>query len=697
MYAILSLLISLAYDPISKLKDKKRRGVPIFIEPKVNKEAKTSSDNFICSLLKENFEVAKNETDSELSEWTESEDEEQKNKSSEEVVNVLVVKSKSSSTLTPPQKMPWYEKKKIVDAENWLRENIQNSWWESKIITSLEISSSTTHPAANFCQNWQRHLSKKSMGFIKPQPISLLTEYCLLREIFWMFINPVDCKFFKLEDGVISLRPNISMRSTSVESLQIFLVEFAKSMNINYKLKMDIEKAFKSSMSHTLEIYFKLLQENLNEITNLLLEEEEIVKAQDETYTTITLYNKMRKNFRMLEMLNDIHKNCILSNEKFPPHIRSSYLIASLNVLIKNAASKEKKNLCISFLVSCLRTFFDIFEIWWSEARLQDLQNEFLVEQVSPSNTEQLEIIQPRLFEKCKERSFYLNDAISKKIKKDPLLEVMRYFASEASFTLEIIAKLDRIHEMKQIKNGNEKSLYDKFLEQLKEQIFNYSSNCVSQEIHKTSTLKSVSQERNQNLIEDIKRNMIAEGDELMLQIFNSTFESMIGRTNDKIIESDNLFKILNNSTDSLLLPLEPIIDRLAKELLEQKISIAEKFVMDIYIKEFNVEQTLQEIRKVFFIESPDLMLYFTMKLFPQMEAGENSWANSYLLTSAFNEAAGGRLNSPQFLVQVNRRNVLNHVLDAIDEIIIYVSMNHQQNIENIFTSKAIQKYNEGE
>ena len=90
-------------------------------------------------------------------------------------------------------------------------------------------------------------------------------------------------------------------------------------------------------------------------------------------------------------------------------------------------------------------------------------------------------------------------------------------------------------------------------------------------------------------------------------------------------------------------------------------------------------------------------MFYCTMKLFPQMEANESSWANSYLLTSAFNEAIGGRLNSLQFLVQVNRKNALNHVLDAIDEIVIYVNMNHQQNIDNIFTSKVIQKYNEGE
>lgn len=534
------------------------------------------------------------------------------------------------------------------------------------------------------------------MGFIKPQPVSLLTEYCLLREIFWMFINPVDCKFFKLEDDVISLRPNVSMRSTSVESLQLFLVDFVRALNINYNLKKDIEKSFKNSLSHTLEKYFKLVQNFMDEIVNFLLEEEEIVKERDETYTTITLHNKMKPHFKMFEMLWDIHKNCVLSEEKFLPHIRSSYLIANLNFLIQNAACKEKKNLCITFLITCLKTYFDIFEVWWTEARLQDLQCEFVVEKIA-SNVEALEIIQPRLFEKNKERSFYINDSISSRITSDPIISVMRYFASEASFTLEIISKLDRIHEMKQIGNGDAKTLYEKFIEKVKEEIAKYSSNAIKEEKQVASSTKSESQVKNQKLIDDIRSEMIAEGDELMLQIFSSTFESLMGKNEEVVVESPlNLFGLLNSSTDSLLLPIEQLTDRIIKELLARKISIAERFVMDIYINEFMVEQTLQEIRKVFFIESSELMNYFTMKLFPQMEAGDNSWANSYLLTSAFNEALGGRASSIQFLVQMNRKNSLTSVLDAIDEMAIYVSMTHHQNLDNIFTSRAIRKYNEG-
>lgn len=697
MYGIVSLLISLAYDPISKLKDKKIRGIPIFLKPKINEEAKRSSDTFISTLLQDNFELAKNEADSDLSDWTESEDEDQKQKSLEVISEKTVkISTQSTSTLRPPQKIPWYEKHKIEDAEKWLKENVQHSWWSPNEMTSVEISSS--HPAANFCQEWQLHLSKKSMGFIKPQPLSLLTEYCLLREIFWMFINPVDCKFFKLEDDVISLRPNVSIRSTSVESLHILLTEFVRSMNINYKFRKDLDKSIKAPLSHTLEKYFKLLQKFINEIVEFLLEEEEIVKSRDATYTTIILHNKMEPHFKMLEMLWDIHKNCILSEEKFAPHIRSSYLIANLNFLIKNAACKEKKNLCITFLITCLKTYFDIFEIWWTEARLHDLQSEFVVEQIYSSG-DSLEIIQPRLFEKNKERSFYINDLISKRITSDPVISVIRYFASEATFTLEIISKLDRIHEVKQIGNGDVKSLYEKFIDKVKNEVVRYSSNELPRESHasETTTVSEV-QEKNQKLIDGIRNEMIAEGDELMLQIFSSTFESLMGKSKETVKESSlDFYRMLNNSTDSLLLPLEQIIDKIIKDLLALKISIAERFVMDIYINEFMVDQTLQEIRKVFFVESSELINYFTMKLFPKMEAGDNSWANSYLLTSAFNEAVGARSNVVQFLVQMNRKKSFNSTLEAIDEIDVYVSMSHQHNLDNIFTSKAIQKYNDGE
>lgn len=703
MYGIVSMLIALAYDPINKMKDMKLRGVSIFLKPKHSEEVKRSSGNcnFISSLLKDNFELDKNEADSELSEWTESEDEEQMNESFESIEKE-VVKVQSSISLKPPQIMQVFEKHKIENVEKWLKDNIQHSWWAPKEVTSIEVVSS--HSAANFCLAWQKHLRKKSMGFIKSPPTSLLSEYCLLRELLWMFINPVDCKFFKIENEEISLRSNVSMPSTSTESLHIFLADFVMVINIIYKLNKAIDKATRtSSLSHTLEKYFNLVRKFLNEILEFVLKEEETVKAHEVTYTVISLHNVLRPHFKVLLMLWDIHKSCVIEGEKIPAHIQSTYLIASLNQQIQSATCKEKKNLCLTFLVSCLKTFLDIFDVWWTEARLQDLKNEFIVEKIA-SNYEDLEIIEPRLFEKSKEKSFYINDAISKRITGDTLVSTMSYFASEASFTLEIISKLDRIHEMKQMGNGDEcrRSMYEEFIEKLHNEINKFSSedNDDDEKEEIGTNQSSQAQVKNQKLIDDIKSGMVADGDDLMLMVFSSTFKNL---TTNKIETANvepqlELFRNLNKSTSSLLMPLEQSIERIIRKLLEQKISIAEGFVMNIYFHEFMIEQSLQEIRKVFFLDSSELMTFFTFKIFTLMETGDLSWANPYLLTTTFNEAiSSGRQYAPSFVVSVNRKLVHYSVLDAIDEITLCVNMNHHQDLENILTSKAIQKFNDGE
>lgn len=699
-YALVSFLIELAYDPITKLKDKKRRGIPIFTRPKeLREENKAASDNFISTLLKDNFELSSRDLDSDLSEWTESEDEEQKSLENIEIESQNSSKTSNSSCgLKPPQKMQVFGIHKIENAEKWLKENVQHSWWSQTEVTSQEITSA--HPAAHFCEAWQKHLSRKSMGFIKPQPISLLTEYCLLREIFWMFLSPADCKFFRLEKDEISLRKNVSMPSTSVDSLHLFLQDIVKSMNIFYKLNKSIEKSTRdSSLSHTLENYFSIMQTFLSEIVKFLLAVEEIVKEREDTYTIIILYNNFRLHSKKLEILWNVHKTCVIDCQNNLPHIQSTFLLASLNHLIQNAACKEMKNLCIVFLVTCMKTFLGIFNIWWNEARLQDLKNEFIVEKTS--NFDDLEVIQSRLFEKKKEKLFFVNDSISKRIMSDTLFAIMNYYATEASFTLEFVSKLDRTNEMRQI-NGDEikRTLYEDFVEKIKMKVNEFASE--ERELRNEEILnqKSVNQLKNQSIIDDIRRGMLEDDDEMMLLVFNSTFESLTRVSEQKKRDSPlDFYKDLNRSTESLLMPLENSIERILRDILEKKISIAEKFVMDIYFNEFMIEQKLLEIRKVYFLDSIELITFFSLKVFPQMELGNNSWANDYHLTTALNEAIGSGSGKPVFTVCVNRKLLHYSVIEAIDEITLHecVNMNHQQNLDFIFTSDVVRKYNDGE
>lgn len=693
MFSVLNLLTNLAYDPINNLKEKLLSGQEIITFKPIPARGPTlASDTFISSLLKDNFKLQRHDTDSDLSEWTDSEDEgvdEEQRELTDDKNETSPANFKIASSLSPPKRPVVIKTVKIENSAKWLLKNIQHSWW-SEGITSVDITSS--HPTANFCTLWQKHLCDKSLGFIKPRPLSLITEYCLLREIFWMFHNPVDCKFFKINENEIILQPNVTLPSTMPESLHNFLADILRSINLMWNLKSQCRKADQSStVTHTMETYFNAIRKILDDIQEFILEEEATVKEQQVTYTVLILHNKLRPHAKMLEMLWSIHSNSTLSEDKFPPHVCATHLLASLNNHVKTSCSKEKKNLAIKLLISCLGTYLEIFEIWWTEARLDDLKQEFLMERVKEND---FDMIQPRLLVKCKDKSFYLNDSVSKTIRKDSIIEAMLRYSKKAGFTMNIISKLDRIHEMRQIVNDSA-SLYVEFVKRIREEIKKFSQikAVENEKIEPKQVDKKL--QRNRKLVEDIKSGMLANDEHLLLLSFESTFNQLT-KDNSKCqeAEEEDLYKVLNKATEFLLLPLERSIQQILNELLDKKISIAERFVMNIYLHEYQVDHHLQEIRKVFFIESHELTTFFCLKLFPQMDADESAWANPYLLTVALNDAINSRQQgSLMFSVEVGM-GLHRSVLDSVDDIALYYNVN--KSLEIVFTPQVMKKYNEG-
>lgn len=700
-FAIIQLLTSLAYDPISHLKDKIRKGQNVVPFKTISIKAPSkASETVINSLLKDNFKLPSNETDSELSEWSDSdEDSVLGSKSEESSAEDQSQQSKVSfkSSLQPPQRQSTIKTIVLEESADWLCENIEHSWWKNEVSTLAKLSS---HPAANFCTLWQKHLSEKSMGFIKPQPTSLLSEKCLLREIFWMFLNPVDCKFFKMDGNEISLQANVTLPSNMPSSLHNFLKSTVRSMNIMNRLRVECQRSYSLNrqITHTIEIYYGCVQSLvLDRVSEFILEQEAIVKAQEESYTILIL-NKLFKPYeKMLELMWKIHETSVLDDSKYPPHICSSYLLASLYRLVLSSCSREEKNLAITIFISCLKTFMDIFEVFCTEARLDDLRSEFLMENEDVGG---FDIITPRPLAKSKEKSFYLNDDIASILAADPTVNIMLNYCLKASFSFDIISKLNRVQDMRKIMNNGE-SLFDEFLEMIQAEIVKFTKRKITEKSEDTASsqdsnvIQDKSGIKNKKLVDDIRSGLLMNGDYVLMLSLESSLKKL--ENDDKPpsneMTPEKLFDNLQEVSSYLLLPLEHSVQNILKKLLDKKVLIAESFVKDIYLKEFSIEQHLRDVRKLYFLESSELINFLYLTLFPQMESDDSSWSNPFVLTVAFNEAIGPQSDA-LFSVEVDNVDNLS-VLGAIGKLAI--SYNVHKNICNIFTPNAILKYNEGE
>lgn len=86
------------------------------------------------------------------------------------------------------------------------------------------------------------------------------------------------------------------------------------------------------------------------------------------------------------------------------------------------------------------------------------------------------------------------------------------------------------------------------------------------------------------------------------------------------------------NEITQFYLPVMLVMKKYTQEVLETRINIANQYILDIYLNEFDIMNHMSNLRMVFFLGAGDLMLTFYSNLFKRMNAGEN-WSNPYLLT----------------------------------------------------------------
>lgn len=106
-----------------------------------------------------------------------------------------------------------------IDVSNYsvdhMAKAVHSHWWRDDI--NVHTLTPTKNPCANFAIAHVQHMNRYSRSLIKQSLPKTVNEMCLLREIIFMFFEPVDCCFFEVrpEKLEISVRSNVSICSVS--------------------------------------------------------------------------------------------------------------------------------------------------------------------------------------------------------------------------------------------------------------------------------------------------------------------------------------------------------------------------------------------------------------------------------------------------------------------------------------------------
>lgn len=128
----------------------------------------------------------------------------------------LICLASGLTAIQPPDKINPYTAFVCSNSSVNLLENVQHSWWLSSSKSQTVIRSE--EKGANFCILYTKFLNENSNNLIKFKDPCTVDEYCLLREIIWMFHSPLKCKFFNvtMHPTNISIQKNVSVPSITV-------------------------------------------------------------------------------------------------------------------------------------------------------------------------------------------------------------------------------------------------------------------------------------------------------------------------------------------------------------------------------------------------------------------------------------------------------------------------------------------------
>uniref|UniRef100_A0A182QQS9 Gamma-tubulin complex component n=1 Tax=Anopheles farauti TaxID=69004 RepID=A0A182QQS9_9DIPT len=744
-WSVLLFLLTVAYNPVGALKERLRTGEPIqLFEPAEPAEVRLldkERNDLIAELLEDNLtlDLGDDKQGSELSDWSDLEEDvpsdyigiEQKEVEVEsiEIGNKLDTKRVESNEMVvfnkiePPRQENAYETFNDEYSTEWLQENVQTIWW---IDPQYKVNVNSEHRGASFCDFWTERIVKVSHGFLKTEPVSTVSEYCMLREILWMFTNPVDCKLFRLDDDQIWINTNVSLSSTTEHGLQTFLLNFTEYMTIAYRLRNFCRSVLEPHSSrslpapHSFECYAAGVKDFLEHMESVMIDKEKELIEQEpgKTFTIIRLFHELEPELFVLKKLYDIHKFSVLDWTKFPAHIAVAHLLSGLFRSVKLSANLEKGNMAFALLLAALKCYMNMIDTWWTEGRLDDWREEFLVEKMYAENVPigLLTGYQARLFSKCKIRSFYVSSAISEVIENDPIIKLLLHHSLEAGYTLNILNGLDRISDMRKEQGTDENLIYVSFLETIVGELERFRTenlNSREEEANNNKPNLAIIEKKTENSTLKNVRKQLREvcDDNLLLLAFNSTLQ-LVDESDQHTSQSFSVAEISNhrnlsnaytlytilNSISTLQLPLEHVLFNAIKNLMETKRQAANHYVTYIYKDEFLVMNHLRNIRKVLLLEASDLMDYFYTDLFRRIEAGE-SWANPYLLTIQLNDILASRFNNMTSLFTVEVNATLGYqsertttVLLAIDDIRILYNPSHD--LTNMINDETMASYN---
>ncbi|XP_037938837.1 gamma-tubulin complex component 5 [Teleopsis dalmanni] len=715
-WALVDFFISIAYNPAAVLRKNKHKIKLLEVQSDEQNDNKIYNKKYWQNLLNEDLPpLSTFSSESELSDWSNDEesnanqDETTSPPFAEKTLNetVLIQQKilKCTANIKPPQKVVPYVLYDDSKAKQNVDTLLQDKWWIKNYKTNA-ASIRSVHPEAHTAEIYEEFLKRNT--YLICEPVSTATEYCLLREIIWMFFVPKDCFFFKVKGDSINMREYVTIPSLTVKGLLDYMEnKILPHIKMMHRLRTFIESMQENQgkiIPKTVECYAYNVNALLNPVEEDLLNYEKRLMNQ-QNFDTNTLMNfqyTLRQSLKHLENVFMIHIKVEQNLLKLPPHVASTFVLTRLLKYCQENVSTEKVNIGMSLFLSTFKVYLSIINDCWNLGVLGDWRHEFIGERKDEDDPN----LYIRTFNKDEDSSLNIPVNISNVITTSQFYHLMVKYSKEAVYSLNILNDINRITDLHKSHKTIEIDLYEVFINKIITIVKKINSDAnntlkadVTLDTEITTTLDSKASDV-ERICTSTMQTQLTTSDPFLTFAFS--YDDNKPEVISKAASGSQyhnwgalqICQYFNKFPNGLQLNLM-VLDALAI-VLKTRLNLTNSFLIKLYFEEYCIEIHLQNIRKVFLLESADLMYYFFEKLFTQIESNE-LWANEYILTSRLDDVINAKLPwmTAMFRVKLapNYTTFSSKVIKAVDEFLIVY--NTPLEIAYIINDKQLEYYNQ--
>lgn len=512
------------------------------------------------------------------------------------------------------------------DVNQELMSTIQHTWYNNEYYTEKPASK---REEANIGILWEEYLEKETHGLLGLDKISFISEYKVIREVLWQMFGTHNSFVFYFKGNELNIRNNISIGSARNVTFNSFLKQFLEYIEL-----LEFFRNFISSTKDSCQTYVcygvAIRKNILDPIYKKLIDIEDIVRKQDETYTLLKLANELSPIFKPLVTLKSLHDQIILPMELHSALYYSTSLLCNLHSSLRQSSSKLENDIKLTMYLESLYKYFTLIDSWLCKNDFFDSDGEFILIQTSSTQT-----LEYRTSPLLSARIIYeINEPINEEFKKDGIIKIICSKVLHIANNIRLLFHLRKFDFYNRYTETLHQELIRRFLIELCK-FFKYKDNDILKNLSgndetqgpRMLTLKHpiISANKCKTVTDmDKLENLVDTNNGFLMKAFKDFF--FVNKENveckPKIM---TLFERISKITKGLF-PLRNTIEKIFLDILKERYSVCGLMVKNTLVEDHHLDKLFEFLRALFLFSDGSIFPFF-QQFFKEMEyLSKNPW-----------------------------------------------------------------------